>query len=206
MAFGDIQMAACPLLIRCQNSVHSICTVCILYNSKGNLKDFPTTIGEDTSSLHMEPISSISVLPKDNPGWLWECKNSCPFLLALSVLCLQFELARSLRFLFQPPRLHSTNMDVYPSWTVSQKKLFSKLCLIMVFYRRTINREVINKIIMLLSLSLLSGLLSLEYRQLLSARTLLRQYSPLFKVKLNVVGERLYYLLLESNRLTMIVR
>ena len=154
----------------------------------------------------MEPISSISVLPKDNPGRLWECKNSCRFLLALSVLCLQFEHARSLRFLFQPPRLHSTNMDVYPSWTVSQKKLFSKLCLIMVFYHRTINREVINKIIMMLSLSLLSGLLSLEYRQLLTACTLLRQYSPLFKVKLNVIGERLYYLLLESNRLTMIVR
>lgn len=59
---------------------------------------------------------------------------------------------------------------------------------------------------MMLSLSLLSGLLSLEYRQVLTACTLLRQYSPLFKVKLNVIGERLYYLLLESNRLTMIVR
>lgn len=59
---------------------------------------------------------------------------------------------------------------------------------------------------MMSSLSLISGLLSLEYRQLLSARTMLRQYSPLFKVKFNVIGERLYYLLLESNRLPMIVR
>lgn len=76
----------------------------------------------------------------------------------------------------------------------------------MVLYHRTINREVSNTIIMMSSLSLLSGLLSLEYRQLLSARTMLRQYSPLFKVKFNVIGERLYSLLLESNHLTMIVR
>lgn len=76
----------------------------------------------------------------------------------------------------------------------------------MVLYHRTINREVSNTIMMMSSLSLISGLLSLEYRQLLSARTMLRQYSPLFKVKFNVIGERLYYLLLESNRLPMIVR
>lgn len=76
----------------------------------------------------------------------------------------------------------------------------------MVLYHRTINREVSNTLIMVSSVSLLSGLLSLEYRQLLSARNMLQQYSPLFKVKFNVIGERLYYLLLESNRLTMIVR